>query len=159
MFYGNVNSKENPAVYPQAIQKALKFLKETDLEALAPGEYPIDGDNIYAKVMVTKTAPRSTKKPEMHKEYIDVQYMIRGEEKDCFYPDMGGNIIAEDHYADGDYALYENRSDANEAYVVLKPGCFAVFFPADLHIPACSVTQDQEVKKVVVKVRMSEAVK
>ena len=36
--------------YPAAIQRALDYLKTTDITALEPANYPIEGDLMFAKV-------------------------------------------------------------------------------------------------------------
>jgi len=44
--------------------------------------------------------------------------------------------------------------EGDGSYLVVKEGCFVVFFPEDAHMPALAVTQPEKVKKVIVKVRV-----
>lgn len=154
MIYGHINSKQDLSIYPKGIQKALEYLKSHDLEAMEPGKYTIDED-MKLNVLETKTAQRSAKRPEIHVEYVDVQYVIRGCERDYFYTDMGDSEMDEDALATRDVAFYKPNPNANESYVTMLPGDFAVFFPADVHTPACSVEEDLPIKKVIVKVKVS----
>ena len=83
--------------YPRPIRTALCWLQNHDVAAMEPGVYEIEGQDIYAQVFDLTTAPRAEKKPEVHKEYIDVQYLAAGEELLGFAPDKGGRPIAEAH--------------------------------------------------------------
>ena len=40
----------------------------------------------------------------------------------------------------------------NEGFITSTPGCFCVFFPTDVHRPACADGEPMTVRKVVVKV-------
>ena len=61
--------------------KAVDFLKNTDLEALEPGKYEIDGKNVYANVTAYTTIPWEEAKYEAHEHYTDIQYVIEGSER------------------------------------------------------------------------------
>ena len=61
-------------------EKAVDFLKNTDLESLAPGKYEIDGKNVFANVTEYTTVPWEEAKYEAHHNYTDIQYMISGSE-------------------------------------------------------------------------------
>lgn len=155
MIYGNINcTKQDISIYPQVIQKAIQYLRETDLENLAPGKYEIDGDNMYASVVETRTVQRKMKRPEAHIRYLDVQCVIRGCERDYFYTDMGDNVVEEDNYEANDIAFFQPNPNVIESSVVMHAGDFAVFFPSDIHTPACSVGDDADIKKVIIKIKV-----
>lgn len=155
MIYGNINcEKQDISFYPEVLKKAIQYLRETDLENMAPGKYEIDGDKMYASVVETKTAQRETKRPEAHIRYIDVQSVIRGCERDYFYTDMGEHVMVEDNYEANDIAFFQPNSNVVESSVVMHAGDYVIFFPSDVHTPACSVDEDQEIKKVIIKVRV-----
>ena len=50
MIFGHI-SQPNPCRLPQAIEKALDFLRTTDFTALEPGVVEIEGRNIFAQVL------------------------------------------------------------------------------------------------------------
>lgn len=60
--------------------KAFAFLKETDLQTLTPGRHAIDGDNVYGLVSEGPTKDYDKTAFESHKRYIDLQFVISGEE-------------------------------------------------------------------------------
>ena len=56
------------------------YQRQLILRTLPAGKYPIDGDNIFALVSEYKTKSEAEGKLEAHRKYIDVQYVISGEE-------------------------------------------------------------------------------
>jgi YhcH/YjgK/YiaL family protein len=138
--------------YPPAIRRALTFLRQAPLLSLQPGEYPIEGRDMYARVFDLETAAAETLLPEFHRLHIDVQCLIRGEEGIGFAIDSGDNDIAVQWNEQGDTGFY--RSARNEVTLLLQPGNFAVFFPHDVHRPGCRVGESAVIRKVVVKIAL-----
>ena len=66
--------------------KAVDFLKNTDLAALEPGKYEIDGKDVYANVSAYTTIPWEEAKYEAHEHYTDIQYVIEGSEVMTYAP-------------------------------------------------------------------------
>lgn len=153
MFFGHINTV-NFKQYPQAIQIALRYLKNTDFDVIAAGRYEIKGDLIYAQVLDLDTQDKSLLLPEVHRHYLDVQYLHSGTEKIGVAIDLGNNIIAENYDSARDIQFYSGVQ--NESELVMQVGNFAVFFPEDIHRPGCINIQTNKIRKVVVKVAMSE---
>src|SRR5215831_7746014 len=61
--------------------EAFTFLKEHDLDTISPGKYPIDGTNVFATVTADSSKDFDKTKWESHRKYIDLQCVIKGEEK------------------------------------------------------------------------------
>ena len=154
MIYGHIDAKETEAAYSATIRKALHILRTTDVSDMKHGKYPIDGDKLILQVNEIATGPKETKKPEVHKQYIDVQYMVHGHELIGFYPDKKDGLVLEDHYDDNDVLFYQERSDVNEIMLPMTDGCYAIFFPEDVHRPCCQMNEAEDVKKIVLKVRV-----
>ena len=53
---------------------------------MEPGVYEIQGKDIYAQVFDAETGSVEEKRPESHKNYLDVQFLASGEEKLGFTP-------------------------------------------------------------------------
>lgn len=136
MIFGNIKSNEDISSYPQAIQKAIQYLKENDLVAKAPGRYELDGDNMILQVLDVETTERCNLCPEVHETYIDVQFLAKGIEKIGCYPDMGDNIVDENLLETRDLIFYKNNENARETHLEMEEGSYAVFYPHDVHIPA-----------------------
>ena len=87
---------ENANLYKnigERISKSFDYIKTTNLKNLPAGKYPIDGENIFALVSEYKTKLESEGKLEAHKKYIDVQYVLNGEELIGYFPFLQSLII------------------------------------------------------------------
>jgi biofilm protein TabA len=141
--------------FPTALRKGIEYLRDTDLQHLQPGKYEIDGEDMFVMIQEAETALKSERKFESHIKYIDIQYLISGEEEIIGYArKSSGNVITVNELETNDYALYEAAE--GEMDLLLKPGMFAVFFPSDLHRPVCSSkTVGTKIKKAVIKVNIA----
>ena len=141
--------------YSEKIKAALHYLSTNDFSAVEPGEYEIDGRNIFAIVMDKHTATVSERAPETHVKYIDIQYLVSGRESIGFSRYDDALVIETDALNEKDLILYENHL-SHGSFVNLLPGDFAIFFPADVHRPLCTYGEPGPVRKVVVKISVSE---
>ena len=89
MFFSSIHADYTKMGYPAAIVRALDFLKNTDLQALPGGRHAIEGDMMYANVDDVETKLFETTKPESHKNYVDIQFMVKGQENMGFFVDRG----------------------------------------------------------------------
>lgn len=150
MIFGLIEDKQLYPLLPKAIQRAVDFLNDADLQALSLGRHEIEGENMFANVMSFETSAATEKQAEVHKEYIDVQCLISGEEKIEFSLANQSNPIATDYDIDNDFYLVSEMANSSE--LLLNPGMFAVFYPEQPHKPGCFINQASTLKKVVVKV-------
>lgn len=149
MIFSSIYAKDVVNTYPAAIQKAIEYLKSNDFAAMEPGLYEIQGREIYAQVMDAVTRPVEEGKPESHEKYVDVQFLVSGRERLGFAPDTGNSEV-EERFEERDLILY--KSVENESFVEAAPGCYSIFFPADIHRPTLISGEAMTVRKVVVKV-------
>ena len=148
MFSGHIQFTD-PSFYPKALQQVLAYLKETDFLAMTSGQYPLH-DGIVAHVVDLKTQPDSTLLPEVHRQFIDVHFLCRGNERIGFTPDTGLNSVAQDDLASRDLLFYQPV--AQEHFLDMTPGWYAVFFPCDVHRPGIQQDASEVVRKVVMKI-------
>lgn len=154
MIFSSIYANDDTTKYPAGIQKAVEYLKNNDFIDMEPGTYAIDGDEIYAMVMDLTTAPLKDKRPEIHKKYVDVQFLVTGKERLGFAPDQKNQSIV-DGNEENDIYFYSDVED--EGFVVALPGCYSVFFPNDIHRPGVMNGDKPElVRKVVVKVSINQ---
>ena len=144
-----LDTLENYQLYStinERIAKGFAFLRNTDLDAIPSGKHDIEGDTIFALVQEYQTKPLNECKLESHKKYIDIQYVIRGEEFMGVTTKNNQKILEQDE--DKDYTFYEGTT----SLVRVSKGMFTIFFPDDLHQPCVQTESAAEVKKVVIKV-------
>lgn len=89
--------------------KAVDFLQNTDLEALEPGKYEIDGKNVYANVTAYTTIPWEEAKYEAHEHYTDIQYVIEGSEIMSYAP-VHEMTVKVPYNPDKDVVFFENTT-------------------------------------------------
>lgn len=152
MIFSSVYAKDDVGKYPEAIQKAISYLKDNDFVHMEPGVYEIQGKDIYAQVFDAETGEVSEKRPEVHEKYVDVQFLVSGKEKLGFALDTG-NYEVDERFDERDLIFY--KSVENEGFIEATPGCYSIFFPSDIHRPACISGESMKVRKVVVKVAVT----
>jgi YhcH/YjgK/YiaL family protein len=130
----------------ERIAKGFDYLRTTDLDSLPCGKHDIDGDTIFALVQEYQTKPIAECKLESHKKYIDIQYVIRGEEMMGITTQNNQTILEQN--LEKDYTFYEGTT----SLIRVSKGMFTIFFPDDLHQPCVQTETVLEVKKVVIKV-------
>jgi biofilm protein TabA len=130
--------------------KAFAYLKSTDLNKITKGKYPIDGDNVFASVTADSTKDYGKTNWESHRKYIDIQYVIDGEEKIGVYP-VAKATVTKEYDEKRDAANYSADGKLYSA----TPGTFFIFFPSDAHRPNITPGGNKVDKKIVIKVKYS----
>ncbi|MBW8686928.1 YhcH/YjgK/YiaL family protein [Chitinophaga rhizophila] len=146
-----IDTLQNAALYHglgTRFIKAFQYLQETDFSKVEKGHYEIDGSAIVAIVNEYDTIPTTGEQMESHRKYIDIQYIVSGEEL------IGHDFLSQQQpskpYSDTeDFMLW---SEAPAFFSKLQHGMFAIFFPTDLHMPNIKIADPVKVKKVVMKV-------
>ena len=147
-----VDKIENSGLYKnlsERIKRSFDYIKLTDLKKLQPGRYDIEGDNIFALISDYQTKLESEGKLEAHKKYIDVQYVIEGEELMGYAP-LGNQQTLEAYKEENDIIFYKGE----KVFIKVTEGMFAIFAPEDVHMPGIQVTKKAPVKKLVIKVKV-----
>lgn len=127
------------------------------MAAYTPDNYPggkvtIDGDNLFLLLNTYETRDPAVAQFEAHEKYIDVMYMVEGEEIIYVKPTDALSTITKEYDPAIDALLAKLDSDATP--VRLTAGSFVVLFPQDAHAPACYDTAPQTVKKIIGKVKI-----
>ena len=128
------------------IDRAFAYLRETDLAALEPGDYEIDGKDIYAKVLTYTTRMPENGVWEAHRRYLDLQVMVKGAECICYAPLSRLTPGAYDETKD--FWRLSGEGDS----VTLPGGSFMLLWPTDGHMPCLAVDKPEPIKKVVIKI-------
>ena len=129
------------------IKKGLDWLKKNDLNNLPDGKYLISGENIYANIQTYIT--KSEAPFEAHRKYIDIQYVIDGEEQ-VGVVDCSDCTTIEPYNAEKDIEFLS--CNVSYSFQHLSNGEFLILYPQDAHQPSMAVENPKLVKKAVVKV-------
>jgi biofilm protein TabA len=134
-----------------ALGAGLEYLYKAAASGLADGKYPIDGERLRASVSSYRTKEPGAVPFEAHRRYVDIQYMLSGSETMYWMP-REGCAVREEYSADKDIELL---ADGPASALIAKPGVFLVFFPQDAHKPGCFAARQEDVRKLVIKVRVT----
>ena len=126
------------------------FLKNNNLKEMKDGRYDI-AEGVFANVQSLKTKNKTEKKWEVHKDYIDIQYVIKGEESMGYgiLEDFKKVVVPYDKEKDIEFLDGEKFN-----YINVNENDFVIFYPNDVHAPMLSVKEDVEIKKVIVKIKI-----
>lgn len=134
------------------LEKAFAFLRRLDVRTPADGRVDIDGDNVFALVQRYETSSDDIVKFEHHKKYVDIQYVVSGEEIIGWAPADHMTITGD--YDPGRDICFGTVAREEMTPVYLKAGRLAVLFPEDGHAPKLAAHAPSAVVKIVIKVAL-----
>lgn len=133
----------------KSIAKGLNILKNVDISMATDVKH--EEQDLFYMLQKYQTKPSTEKKLEAHKKYIDIQYIVSGEEiLEYSLIDNLNRIQAYDEQKD--VAFYQAPDDVNK--IILKAGMYCILFPSDGHNLRVQVKQPTEILKVLVKVKI-----
>lgn len=112
------------------------------------GTVPLSGGN---RIMVQEgiSTPVEGRLCEAHRKYLDLQYIVEGEETVGWAP-LDTLTPAGDFREENDIGMYEGPVD----FMRIAAGHCYVVFPEDAHMPAVHLDAPHEFKKMVVKLKV-----
>lgn len=133
------------AIIP-GLEEAVKAIEES--VGLEPRTIPLSGNNrIMIQTYTTKDAAEG--KAEAHRQFLDIQYIVEGEETvgwanvDTLTPD--GEFLT-----DKDIGFYTGHVD----FIRITAGNCYVVFPEDAHMPGIHLDEPHACTKMVVKLKV-----
>lgn len=143
------NAKDYFEEYPQ-MKLVYEFSKKADEEKLADGTYEIDDKKLFATIQSYKTKKQTPEMMfEVHKKYIDVQYIVQGIEKIRWAKLQNVSLVKEEYSSGKDIAFYEGNAQFD---FTLTKGTFLFLTPNDAHLPGISAEKDVFARKIVFKI-------
>ena len=144
MYIDKIENLKNYIKDQELLNAISNFLKTA--KTAPKGRNDILGET-YANVLEYTTKPFETIKMEAHRQFIDLQCVVMGEEK-LLKQDICGVDAITEFDTEKDYAFYAPKSfDC----APLTEGTFAILFPQDLH-QCVALGDTMDIKKVVVKI-------
>ena len=129
-------------LFPQAFD----FIRDKDLDALAPGVHQIVEGKLFAIVEHLDGRTREAAKLEAHRKHIDIQMVLNGDET------MGWRTLSECKEPLAEYSPERDIvffGDEPASWVHVPPGGFCIFFPEDAHAP---LVGNGKIRKVIFKI-------
>lgn len=145
-------NKRNFAIYyhknPRHWDQAFHFLKSANLQELPLGKQELEGEHLFVSVAEYYGKQKPDALYESHKKYIDIQYLIKGEEI-MGLTTLDKVTVKEPYNEEKDIAFYDFEGGD---YLKATPENFFLFFPEDVHRPSITTGDSVLVRKIVVKV-------
>lgn len=149
MIFDTLANADRYAALHSLFGRAFAFLRDTDLKALAPGRYPIEGEMLVAIVESVAGRSRDEAKLECHRKYTDIQFVLEGTDEMGWKPLSDCHAPVDDYRAEKDIQFFR---DAPASWIATPPGAFCIFFPEDAHAPLVSTGN---IRKVILKVAVA----
>lgn len=128
---------------------AFRYLREMDPYEVPDGRHMIQGDELFAIVERTQGRGRDLSPLEHHRRYIDIQYVVAGDETIGWMPTGHCQQSSAPFDSQRDIGFYKDRP---QTWLKVPPGCFVIFFPEDGHAPLAG---EGSVHKVVLKIALT----
>ena len=149
MILGKIKDLEKYVYTLKNGKELLDFVKNTDFSTLPYGVTEIKGKDLFVNFMTYKTSD-DIGVFEAHRDYIDLQLIVKGEER-IDYADLSDATTTIEYNPNKD-AEFLSAEKFSSLY--LKDGYFAIFFPEDAHRPSLTYKEKTDVIKAVFKIKV-----
>jgi YhcH/YjgK/YiaL family protein len=123
-----------------------EFLRRPDLRTLDTGRHELDGERVFALLNRELGRGREGARLEAHRKYIDIQFLVDGDEEIGWRPTAECREVSEPYDEARDVGFF---ADPPQAWIALPKGKFMIFFPDDAHAPLAATGPNL---KAVIKV-------
>ena len=146
-----ITSPEQIAEYFNIPGEAIDFLLNLTENTENKKYYFGDDCLINVQTCLTKT---ECKLMEAHDKNVDIQYLIRGEEK-IYYTNIEGLTVTKPRPENSDNTLFafDERAD----FVCITSGEGVILYPGEAHTPNKAPGEPMEIKKAVIKINKALA--
>ncbi len=139
-----------PASRWPAMLEVLRRASDPALLSAALGRHAIDGERLYFVLAEYDTRAAEAGQPETHREFHDVQIVLRGEERIGWAP-LSATWAPSGAY-DPVRDLQLHQPGGGLSWLVAVPGRFLLLGPGDVHQPGVAAGAPAPVRKLVGKI-------
>ncbi|MBE7067718.1 MAG: DUF386 domain-containing protein [Clostridiales bacterium] len=146
MWKGTLDTLQNcPYLSGETKNAITEFIQKNDMKTLPCGKYPLN-DTDFVNVVSVQTK-ESDGVFEAHKKYVDVFYMITGDERVDYSETV--DEMTKDYVEADDYFLCTAKN-IDSTYSREKEFC--VLDTEELHKPSVCIEQPTQIKKAIFKI-------
>lgn len=147
-----VEPKTNSTEIKRKVDLALGYLQQVKVSEADVGKKVFINDSFYYSVLGYATKSEYETELESHRDYVDIQIIVKGEEQ-MDIADISRLIIKENYNADKDVMFW--NVPKHMARITLRPGNCIILYPENAHRGAIKMgEQNTEVLKIVGKVKI-----
>jgi biofilm protein TabA len=133
-------------------RKVYDLINGTDFSKISDGSHEIDNNTAFYNIISYYTKDYTETLAESHRKYIDIHYILNGEEMIGYSDYKNQKTIAAKYNIEKDAELFSNI--LNENFFVLKMGMFAIFYTKEIHRPGMSYEKKCKVRKIIFKIKV-----
>lgn len=149
MIYGNIKNTEEYKFLNTDLQKCFEYIKNNDLKNLEKGTYEICGNDLFVNIVEYETTTEDKRFWEAHKNYLDLHFMLDGEE--IINVNFIDNMKQIEFVEKDDFLSLEGNKKSS---ILLEEGDFLICYPNDAHMTAIKVSDSKKIKKAIFKVKI-----
>ena len=148
MIYSTANLANKYDITDPKFKTAFDFMNRKDLDSLPLGPVELE-HGVRANIQENITKPAEEMLFETHEKYMDIHFIVSGEEKIEFC-NRDQISVANPYSAEKDITQYTGSDDCS--FVILRAGDFAFTSYEDAHKPNIAVDAPAKVRKIVFKI-------
>lgn len=137
----------------EGVEAAANAMKNYSKENFPLGKITVEGEQVFLNLQAYETAPRNVRQMEVHEKYMDIFYLVEGQEVVLVKSVDRLTCITHPYCPETEAAF--GPQDGDEASLVLREGDFVILFPGEAHASGIAVDGCGAVKKIVGKVRIN----
>nr|WP_086937867.1 YhcH/YjgK/YiaL family protein [Thaumasiovibrio occultus] len=150
MYIGNLEQLDFISYLSPELQKIIAIVKDKLSMPLEAGKHELYGDNAFFILADDHTQLLEERRSEAHRDYLDVQIVLEGEE--TFGYSLSKFAAIEDDQLD-ERDLSFSSQVIDERFITLTPGEFIIFYPGQPHRPLVATDKGPApVRKAIIKV-------
>lgn len=131
---------------PQVSSEMKNFLRQINAETVC-GRVDFGKDG-YVNIVEYETEPYFPKDLEAHERYIDVHYLLSGNESIVYEPKEGLQTV-EKYDSVGDFAMFDGK---NVQCVEYCEGEAVIISPEEAHMAGYEAREREKIKKAILKI-------
>lgn len=150
MIFGNIKHLGDYPFLDSAVKECFEYAKKHDLLSYEKGSHPIDGERLYVNIAEYGTTVPENRFWEAHKQYLDLHFMLRGEERiDVAFIE---NMEQKEYVEKDDFLPLEGTPILT---ATLREGDFLICYPQDGHMTGLAADKPVNLKKAIFKIRIA----
>jgi len=161
MIIDSIENWEHYTGLGAGIARGLEWLSSGKLDSLPEGKHELEGEKLYASVQHYFPKSPDEGRWEAHRNYVDIQYLVKGNEVMGYCPVAKLREVGE--YDERKDVVFFDRGLEVGINLKVERKMFTIFFPHDAHMPMLSLQAlrnstpaglraSELVKKIVLKV-------
>lgn len=138
-------------VYPK-IAEIIRHIMAMNPIGLLVGEHSIEGRDLFINRVSGTTRLVENSKSEIHKNYIDIHVVLRGQETLGYMVTPATELFMNEQAFTNDCELVEELE--GEQFTTITENQFVVFYPGMWHRPMLCTDEPASIEKMVIKVKL-----